>query len=187
MKRPLPCLIVTLLLSGCQSLGLRPAPAGPGLPPSQCQVPATLPALSDDQATTVHWLRLQNAIASGPLPEQWRLLQNYSAFEPRQARLAAALVTSRPDMPEALRRLGWYSLHQQQAQLPTALQPLVSLVQQHNRAALERDVSRRQLTAVRYRLLQLEQALTEKERQLEALTAIESQLNHDKNRPRNPQ
>lgn len=172
------CLPMLVLLAGCQSLGLRSTIATGG-GTDQCVAPIRLPALDDSQNARQAWLNLQLELTTGPPMQQWRALQHYDITDSTSAELIAALVTSRAEMPEALRRLGQHTLQRQQGRLPATVQPIIDQRLQFNRAALERDHNRRQLQASQQQRLQLEADLAEKQRQIEALTAIESQLRDD--------
>lgn len=172
------CLPVLVLLAGCQALGLRSTTA-PGGATDQCIAPTRLPALDNSQNARQAWLHLQLELTTGAQMQQWRALQHYDISDSTSAELIAALVTSRAEMPEALRRLGQHTLQRQQGQLPASVQPIVDQRLQFNSVALERDSNRRQLQASQQQRLQLEADLAEKQRQIEALTAIESQLRDD--------
>ncbi|MFG1497018.1 hypothetical protein ABMA57_10310 [Saccharospirillum sp. HFRX-1] len=187
MKLFFRCTPLVVVLAGCQSFALNPSTASVDGATEQCIAPTQVPELEDNQNARQGWLNIQLELASGPQMQQWRALQHYDVTEPASAELIAALVTSRADMPEALRRLGQQTLQRQQPYLPASVQPVFDQTLQFNDALLERDLSRRQRQASERRMLQLEADLAEKERQIEALTAIESQLRQEElSAPRAP-
>lgn len=173
------CTPLLLVLAGCQSFALYPGTASTDGVTEQHNAPTQVPELEDSLNARQGWLTIQLELASGPQMQQWRALQRYEISEPASANLIAALVTSRADMPEALRRIGQQTLRRQQPDLPASIQPVFDQTLQFNDALLERDLNRRQRQAGEQRMLQLEADLAEKERQIEALTAIESQLRHE--------
>jgi len=106
MKLFLCCAPLLVLLAGCQSFALQPSTESTAGATEQCFIPAQAPQLEDSQSARQGWLSIQLELASGPPMQQWRALQHYDVTESASAKLIAALVTSRADMPEALRRLG---------------------------------------------------------------------------------
>ena len=181
------CTPLLVVLAGCQSFALHPNAGATDGATEQCSAPTQVPQLEDNQNARQGWLNIQLELASGPQMQQWRALQRYDVTEPASAELIAALVTSRADMPEVLRRISQQTLQRQQPYLPASIQPVFDQTLQFNDALLERDLSRRQRQATERRMLQLEADLAEKERQIEALTAIESQLrNEELSAPRTP-
>lgn len=181
------CLPILMLLAGCQSLGWStPAIRAAGAT-EQCIAPQPLPQLDDSASARLAWLDLHLELATLPPMLAWRAQQNYTSTDLTRTQLVAALVTSRPDSVEPLRRLGQHTLAQFQPRLPATVQPIFNLAQQYNAAVLSLNEQGRRRAAAEARALGLEAELAEKQRQLEALTAIESQLRDDSlDRPSNP-
>ncbi|PTY35714.1 hypothetical protein BGP77_08695 [Saccharospirillum sp. MSK14-1] len=168
-----------MLLAGCQALTLRSNSTVFDSATDQCTAPSQVPDLDNSQAALQGWLNIQLVVASGPLMQQWHALQHYDMTDPASAELMAALVTSRADMPESLRRLSQQTLARRLPYLPASIQPVFEQTQVFNEALLARDTSRRQRQMSERQRLQLEAELATKERQIEALTAIESQLHEE--------
>lgn len=179
MKVLLTAAALLLVLSGCQSLRLQPAPDDNLDGPALCEAPQPLPMLDNSPSARLAWLTLQLQLSDGDAMAAWRALQNYAVVDPRDAQLVAALVTSRPATPEALRRLGQRTLERLMPSLPSQIQPIIGQAVHYNAAALSRDAQQRALTAAQQQVRQLATELAEKQRQIDALTAIESQLRNN--------
>ena len=185
--KPGSILILIGLLAGCQSLprdaAERPVPeSDPVGTVGQCGAPPAMPPLDDSALAVIAWLHFNDQLASLNELKRWRLLHNYSTHE-AGADLAAALVTSQPDMPDALRLIGQGTLKRRLVDLPPAVQPVFTQVLAYNEAVLNHHTVTRELERARalyaQRVRQLESMLAERDRQIEALTDIESQLNQN--------
>lgn len=194
MMKPGPILILLGLLTGCQMLprdtGQDPALSMDPVPQArtagQCGAPPAMPPLDNSALAVIAWLHFNDQLASLNELQRWRLLLNYSTNE-AGADLAAALVTSQPGVPDALRLLGQSTLKRRLVELPSAVRPVFSQVLAFNDAVLRHNATTRELERARalyrQRVRQLEAAVAEKDRQIEALTDIESQLNDTDDTP----
>jgi len=181
-------LILIGLLAGCQSWPRdaveHPEPElfEPAGTVGQCGAPPAMPPVNDSALAVIAWLHFNDLLAGLDELRRWRLLHNYSTREPG-ADLAAALVTSQPGMPDALRLVGQGTLKRRLVDLPPAVQPVFTQVLAYNEAVLNHHSVTRELERARAlyagRVQQLEALLKERDRQIEALTDIESQLNQN--------
>ncbi|WP_108126670.1 hypothetical protein [Saccharospirillum mangrovi] len=178
MKALCLCWPLLLLLAGCQTLGWPSATAADDSV-EICITPSALPALDDSEETRLGWLAVADDVAARPPLTAWRALADYRVGDDSRARLIAALVTSRADMPDALRQLGQQSLNDANRPLPASVRPLFDRLQRYNTAILNQHQQQRRLSAAQARIVELEAALAERQRQLDALTAIESQLHNE--------
>lgn len=177
------------LLTGCQMFSRDPTVSSDfvvaeynSIPPEagQCGAPPAMPPLDNSALAVIAWLHFNDQLTTLTPMQQWRLLLNYTVHEPG-ADLAAALVTSHPTAPDALRLLSQGTFKRRLPGLPMAVRPVFTQVMAYNDAVLLNHDSMRQLERARHlyekRVERLEQALAEKDRQIEALTDIESRLN----------
>ncbi|GGX67398.1 hypothetical protein [Saccharospirillum salsuginis] len=186
--KPGSILILIVLLAGCQTwprdADEQPEPEASAQTGTigQCGAPPAMPPLDDSALAVIAWLHFNDQLASLGELRRWRLLHNYSTQEPG-ADLAASLVTSQPGMPDALRLVGQGTLKRRLDELPPAVQPVFTQVLAYNEAVLNHNAVTRELERARAlyagRVRQLEAMLKERDRQIEALTDIESQLNQN--------
>lgn len=177
-------LILTGLLAGCQTWPKstvghpdlsRPASTGAI---GQCGAPPAMPPLDDSASAAIAWLHFNDQLFDLDASRRWRLLHNYSTQDPG-ADLAAALVTSQPDMPDALRLIGQDTLKRRRVDLPPAVEPVFTQVLAYNETVLNHHAVTRELERAQALVQQLEAKLNKRDRQIEALTNIESQLNQN--------
>lgn len=169
---PVTLLVITLLLSGCTGMSPRfEVPFSGTTLQGQCERPL-LPDVYDAEASAWHWLTFSQTT---PLLG-WAALPAHPA-DPELA-FAWALYFSQPGQSPIMLQLGIGQLQQLQPSLPGALQPLIDL---HLNAAqallLEHQHSAQQRLTLENRIQSLQQQLQQKQAQIDALTAIESQLN----------
>lgn len=168
---PLTVLAITLLLAGCSGLTPRPETSpSHDLPQGQCER-TLLPDIYDAESSAWHWLAFSQ---TSPLLE-WAALPA-SPANPNLA-FAWALYFSQPGQSPLLLQLGTGQLQQLKPSLPDALQPIVDL---HQNAAqtllIKHQQGDLQRLILESRIQALQQELQQKQTQIDALTAIESQL-----------
>jgi len=179
-SRLLPVILVVLLflLSGCAGLSPKPPePTTRGTLQGQCERPL-LPEVFDAESSAWHWLDFSQTTTL----LDWAALPAHPADH--DLAFAWALYFSQPGQNPVLLQLGIGQLQQLKPNLPASLQPLIELHQSAARALLldyrQRD---RQRQALERQITSLQQALEQKQAQIDALTAIESQLNTRENGP----
>lgn len=169
---PVILLAITVLLTGCTGLTPRfEVPFSGTTLQGQCERPL-LPDVFDTDASAWHWLTFSQTT---PLLD-WAALPAHPA-DPELA-FAWALYFSQPGQSPMLLQLGIGQLQHLQPSLPGALTPLID---QHLNAAeallLEHRRSDQRRLTLENRIQSLQQQLQQKQAQIDALTAIESQLN----------
>lgn len=184
---------MALLLGGCQLMQPQEVPPSkrgfsltatdtPTANPSvqQCGPQSILPALDGHPASSYEWIELHDAMATMPLLQRWSLVMDPHATQ-RQKELAILLIHFQADSPVLLKQLAQVELERQLPTLPETLQPVFRTIARGNETLLRQDISltmlKQELARQQGSIKQLRNALAEKERQIEALTDIESQLN----------
>ncbi|WP_028671949.1 hypothetical protein [Saccharospirillum impatiens] len=169
---PLTLLLVTLLLTGCTGLTprLQTVPSSAVLQ-GYCERPQ-LPDIFDAETSTWHWLAFSQTT---PLLD-WVALPSHPTES--DLALAWALYFSQPDQSPVILQLGNGQLQRLRPDLPNALHPLVDLHLNASRVLLlDHQRQARQRLDLEGRIQTLQQELAQKQAQIDALTAIESQLN----------
>lgn len=184
---------MALLLGGCQLMQpqeVSPSKRGfslaatdtPTANPSvqQCGPQTILPALDGHPVSSYEWLELHDAMSTMPLLRRWSLAMDTHATH-RQKELTILLIHAQADSPVSLRQLAQGELEHQLSTLPEALQPVFRTIARSNENLLQQNIRlstlKQELAKQQDSIKQLRNALAEKERQIEALTDIESQLN----------
>lgn len=184
---------MALLLGGCQMMQpqeVTPSKRGVSLAASdtptanpsvrQCGPQSVLPALDGHPVSSYEWIELHDAMAGMPLLQRWSLVMDTHATH-RQRELAILLVHTQADSALAVKQLAQGELKHQLPTLPEALQPVFRTIVRNNEILLQQDLElfalKQELAKHKGAIKQLRAALAEKERQIEALTDIESQLN----------
>lgn len=167
-----------LLLSGCAGLTTAPPePTTRGTLQGQCDRPM-LPDVFDAESSAWHWLDFSQTT---PLLN-WAALPAHPADH--DLAFAWALYFSKPGQHPVLLQVGIGQLQRLKPNLPASLQPLIAL---HQNAARQLLLDYRhgdeQRQALERRITSLQQALDQKQAQINALTAIETQLNTRENGP----
>lgn len=169
---PVTLLVIAGLLSGCTGMPPRfEVPFSGTTLQGQCERPL-LPDVYDAEVSAWHWLTFSQTTSL----LSWSTLPAHPA-DPELA-FAWALYFSQPGQSPIMLQLGIGQLQRLQPSLPDALQPLINL---HLNAAqallLEHQHSDQQRLTLENRIQSLQQQLQQKQAQINALTAIESQLN----------
>lgn len=169
---PLTLLATALLLAGCAGLTTKPeSSASANLQQGQCERPL-LPDVYDAESSAWHWLGFSQTTTL----LEWAALPA-NPTNPALA-FAWALHFSQPGQSPLMLQLGTGQLNQLKPDLPDALQPIVDLHLNTARALLfEHWKSIQQRLALESRIQALRRELQQKQTQIDALTAIESQLN----------
>lgn len=175
---PVTLVVLLFLLTGCA--GLTPEPPEPitgGTLHGQCERPL-LPDVFDAESSAWHWLEFNQTT---PVLD-WAALPAHPADH--DLAFAWALYFSQPGQNPVLLQLGIGQLQRLKPNLPASVQPLIELHQNAARELLleyrQRDQQRQ---ALQSQITSLQQALEQKQAQIDALTAIESQLMTRENRP----
>lgn len=175
---PVTFVMVLFLLSGCAGLSTEPQQTSTrSTLQGQCERPL-LPDVFDAESSAWHWLDFSQ---TSPLLN-WAALPAHAADD--DLAFAWALHFSQPSQNPVLLQLSIGQLQRLKPNLPPSLQPLIGLHESNARALLiEYGQRHQQRQTLESQITSLQQALEQKQAQIDALTAIESQLNTRENGP----